>query len=644
MRPGWRTHVSLALACAAIQTLVLASSSGGAADSLRQKRPGAVSGTVLDMSSGAGIAGAVVQLVRDTAAGRAGLLQVSSPTGRFVFMDVAPSDVVTLRAQKVGFLGGEYGQRDFEDPGQPFAIRENDWLQKLTLPMWPTGTIEGSVLDDHGVPLIGVTVHGYQRVQSAAVTRYIAAASTHTDDLGRYRLTDLLPGQYTVGVVTSQVILPESFDGQSKVGPGHASPIVATANNRILVLAGAPVIEERRREALVYPTTFAPSSRSLSGADIVLVDRTPKANVDIRLRAVPMFTVRGSVVAPQEVVGDLILRLVRDDDQAQGLQVPVAVTRVDRRGHFVLAGVAAGDYTLEVIPNVTEVRGSGVAASDSANPMRLLRPGVLQVSSLSQSRPPLEIATLRPTVGPDRWWGRRRVSIGNMDIDGLTIVAEPTSRVTGQVVIEQRTGGVQTRISRGTSAVTLLLDPADGRLEMSGEPIADIGEAGEFTIRGVLPGKYVFRSARLLVKTVQWRGREYADSPIDVSGENVDGVSVVLTEAGATISGVVTDSLSRIATDGAVLCFPVESSQWRDYGIAPRGIRVGRVGSAGRYVLDQLPAGDYYVAAVSKSEANRWQEPEYLAKLAIVARRISVKWGDSTSHDLRRLDARKLIR
>jgi len=193
--------------------------------------------------------------------------------------------------------------------------------------------------------------------------------------------------------------------------------------------------------------------------------------------------------------------------------------------------------------------------------------------------------------------------------------------------------------------VTLMLDPVDGHLEASGEPVADVSDSGDFIITGVLPGRYLFRATRLIVKTVEWRGSDYADSGIGVSGdEELQGVRVVLTDNGGTISGVVADGGGRATTDAGVLCFPVEPSQWRDFGIAPSRIRVVRPSDAGRYMITRVPAGEYYVAAVPWSEADRWQEPGYLRSIAGRADRITVGWGDEVTRDLRRLQSGRAAR
>lgn len=609
----------------------------------RQKRPGAVSGTVVDMSTGTGVAGAVVQLWSGTAGGRSVLVQMSSPTGRFVFMDVTPTDVVTLRAQKVGFLGGEYGQRDSEDSGRTFAIRENEWVQKLTLPMWSTGAIEGQVLDHLGFPLVGVTVRAFARVPVANDIRVLPAVSTQSDDLGRYRLGGLAPGNYAVGVLTSQVVVPESFAGIRSGGSVPLLPTVATGNSRVLILPGAPLIPERREEALVYPTTFSPESRSPSGATMILVNGSHHEGVDIRLTPVPVFSIRGSVEAPRDVLGDLVIRLIAFDGQARGIQTPTAATRADRDGRFTLSGVPRGDYLLEVLPHVTELRVLGAGRDANLDPVRLLRPGAMQVTSLSFLRPPLEVSTIGPTVGADGWWSRRRVSVSDSDLSDLAIVTEPTSRVTGRIVVEQneRTSRLESRSSRGAASVILMLDPADGHLETSGEPVAEVNQIGEFTIRGVLPGKYVFRAAGLLVKAVQRGGADYPDAAIEVTGEPVQGVSVVLTDQGATISGLVGDGVGRFSSDVAVLCFPVEPGLWQNFGIAPTRIRVIRVDVSGRYSLDGLPAGNYYLAVVPRSEIGRWHEPEYLGRVRARARRISIRWGESVTHDFKQVDIPK---
>jgi hypothetical protein len=47
-----------------------------------------------------------------------------------------------------------------------------------------------------------------------------------------------------------------------------------------------------------------------------------------------------------------------------------------------------------------------------------------------------------------------------------------------------------------------------------------------------------------------------------------------------------------------------------------------------------LPAGEYYVLAVSEPLPRTWQDPTFLAKAAGVATRVRLDWGGKHTQDL----------
>ena len=82
----------------------------------------AITGVVVDASTSRPIGGAVVTLEERTA-GRSTFAsaQVTTPTGRFAFVDLAASDRYVLTSAKPGYLDGGYQRADPRSPGAPIA-------------------------------------------------------------------------------------------------------------------------------------------------------------------------------------------------------------------------------------------------------------------------------------------------------------------------------------------------------------------------------------------------------------------------------------------------------------------------------------------------------------------------------------------
>jgi hypothetical protein len=56
--------------------------------------------------------------------------------------------------------------------------------------------------------------------------------------------------------------------------------------------------------------------------------------------------------------------------------------------------------------------------------------------------------------------------------------------------------------------------------------------------------------------------------------------------------------------------------------------------------MPTLPAGDYLVAAINRSNRNTWRDPEFLARLERAASRVTLTWGARVSQDLTAVEIR----
>jgi hypothetical protein len=89
------------------------------------------------------------------------------------------------------------------------------------------------------------------------------------------------------------------------------------------------------------------------------------------------------------------------------------------------------------------------------------------------------------------------------------------------------------------------------------------------------------------------------------------------------------------AAGAAVIVFPVDRARWVDYGADPILIKAKATDSNGAYLLKGLPEGEYFAVAVDGSLHDAWANPKFLDAASAAATRISLKWGDKKSLDLR---------
>ena len=128
-------------------------------------------------------------------------------------------------------------------------------------------------------------------------------------------------------------------------------------------------------------------------------------------------------------------------------------------------------------------------------------------------------------------------------------------------------------------------------------------------------------------------GTEVADVPFELKpGQNVDNVTVVLSDRTTELSGTVRDAQNASSGGVTVIAFATESQYWRAQS---RRISTARTGQTGAYRLRGLPAGDYYVIAVDDVEQGELFDPAYLDSVKDKATHVSLNEGDKKTQDLR---------
>jgi hypothetical protein len=108
---------------------------------------------------------------------------------------------------------------------------------------------------------------------------------------------------------------------------------------------------------------------------------------------------------------------------------------------------------------------------------------------------------------------------------------------------------------------------------------------------------------------------------------------ITLTSRQPVVSGVVRDDAGPARA--AVIAFPQDAARWKNFSWEPLWLKTTGASLEGVYKLDSLPAGEYFVVAVPSRLREEFVNPEFLAKAAAVATRVSVDWGQTRTVDLR---------
>lgn len=180
-----------------------------------------VSGRVVDADTGAAIVSAEVALELNSLPSDRAPKVFTDARGAFMFDGAGPG-TYRVTATKAGF----YVRRAQQFiSGTPVTIRGGETIDGLELRLMRGGAISGRVVDDFGEPVAQVHVQAMRYHYLAGGNREpgLSGVTDLTDDLGRFRLYGLVPGEY--GLVARRTTLRgEGFLPPIAIGPAPVRP------------------------------------------------------------------------------------------------------------------------------------------------------------------------------------------------------------------------------------------------------------------------------------------------------------------------------------------------------------------------------------------------------------------------------------
>ena len=202
---------------------------------------------------------------------------MTTPKGRFAFLDLSAADTYFLTAGKTGYLDGGYNRPDPRGTGAPIALADGQWLREVRVTMSLPGSISGIVSDERGEPIVGAYVRLLPQVPISGRTQWLAGAVAVTDDRGAYRVAGLGPGKYVVSVPSVQATLPSTATIKPP-GAGSGTSMADLMMASEAARAERLVVDAGAGEQLVvgrYPVPPPPGAqRSVDGvSDRVLPER-----------------------------------------------------------------------------------------------------------------------------------------------------------------------------------------------------------------------------------------------------------------------------------------------------------------------------------------------------------------------------------
>lgn len=340
-------------------------------------------------------------------------------------------------------------------------------------------------------------------------------------------------------------------------------------------------------DRLGYATTYFPGTPMLGDAQRVTVAQGQEtANVNFDLAPTRIASVSGMATNSQGKPLANSLIVLTSPLLAAGIPtVSPAMVRPD--GSFTISNVTPGEYRLETY-SIADVQALTAGGSQS---------GAAETVSMP-------------------------VAVNGEDITGLTVVAMPTTTVTGRIVFE---GESNPKIIPG--AVTVIaMPPALTSIIPGG--LGRVREDWTFEAKG-LTEKRIFRvnpPSGWFLKSVSVKGSDITDTGVECkAGEDITGVEVLLTRQAASVAGSATLDGKR-TTDYVVVAFASDRARW---GAASRFVRTSKPDQSGRFEIKGLPADTYLVVALEYLEPGEEADPEVLERLRTHATEVMVAEGEA---------------
>lgn len=309
---AWRTRTSLGLF---VLVLAVVSSLGQTPSAAKEPPTSTLEGRVLKDPGGVPVKKAEVQLIAEGQEEESSSYTASSDADGHFKIEGIRSGRYRAFVERTGLV--EIDKRNRRSPGTALFFDAGKDITDVVLRMLPAAVVVGKVIDEDGDPMPRTDVSVLRYAYTLGKRHLETAASGTTNDLGEYRIPDLLPGRYLV----------------------VATPTPEFSN---LAAAPNPKTETVKKQETAYVPTFYPGTTDQSQAAFLELRAGDETPVDFNLVRSQTFHVRGSIAnfAPRADTNAVLILRGKDSNSE------FTAAQVDKDGKFEMSHVAPGSYTV----------------------------------------------------------------------------------------------------------------------------------------------------------------------------------------------------------------------------------------------------------------------------------------------------------
>jgi len=487
-----------------------------------------IAGMVLKLTDGTPLKNATVQLENGDDHEHT-IAAKTAADGRYELRNV-PSGRYKLKVTRVGYVAMEYGQRKPSDPGATLTLSPGANKEQINFQLIPAAVITGRIFDADGEPMQNAVVLALRETYDQGRRILQSVSAQRTDDLGKFRLFGLAAGRYFVSA-----LLPESD----------------------AVIGDRDFIAGDQQDDKAYVRTYYPGAQDAAEAsEIAVKEGEEVAGVDVQLKQVPVYRIRGRVVnlITHKGEGDTYLQLIRRSNHFEwnlggGQQV------VKSDGSFELPNVAPGSYLLLAVWSNEEKTYST----------------------------------------------REKIDIGEGDVEGVTLVLGSGVTIPGYVRWHGKPsldGELKVSVE---PADTVPAWGSDARVQANQQfMLKDVGDGDDrVSVTGLSKDCYI--------QDMVYGETHSADGLIAVTKGSGQRLDLTISSRGAQVEGAVVDEKGLPAAGVWVVAVPEEAKRTN-----LRLFKAQTTDQYGKFDLHGLAPGSYKLFSWAAIENNAWQDGNFL--------------------------------